>query len=78
MTRAGALAAAVSVAVLPQIGPGDVPPGGLAFPWPLPTPPGAVRINGKPARWRGTAPELSITERPATVVLSRSGDPRYP
>jgi hypothetical protein len=65
-------------AITLEIGPGAVPPGGLAFPWPLPTPPGAARINGKPARWRGTAPELSITERPATITLSRSGEPRHP
>jgi hypothetical protein len=65
-------------AITLQIGPGAVPPGGLAFPWPLPTPPGAARINGQPARWRGAAPELSITERPATITLSRSGEPRHP
>jgi hypothetical protein len=69
---------ATNDAITLRIGPGAVPPGGLAFPWPLTTPPGAARINGKPVRWRGAAPELSITERPATIVLSRSGDPRHP
>jgi hypothetical protein len=57
---------------------GTVPPGGLIFPWPLATPPGPARINGKPARWHGTPPELSITERPATITLSRSGDSKQP
>jgi hypothetical protein len=61
-----------------QIGPGDVPPGGLVFPWPLATPPGKAQINGKPASWRGAAPELLIPVRPSTIVLSRSGDSRQP
>jgi hypothetical protein len=60
------------------LGPGAVPPGGLAFPWPLTTPPGHARINGTPARWRGADPELLITERPATIVIARSGDPKHP
>jgi len=59
------------------LGPGAVPPGGLVFPWPLTTPPGPARINGTPARWRGADPELSITQRPATVVIARSGDPKH-
>jgi hypothetical protein len=60
------------------LGPGDVPPGGLVFPWPLTTPPGNAQINGKPAPWRGAEPELVITERPATILLSRSGDANQP
>jgi len=60
------------------IGPGSVPPGGLVFPWPFDAAPGQAQINGKPARWRGTAPELLITERPVTIVISRSGDPKKP
>ncbi|HEY0986065.1 MAG TPA: discoidin domain-containing protein [Kofleriaceae bacterium] len=48
---------------------GALPAGGLAFAWPLSSPPGATRINGKPARWRGT--ELAITERPATIIIAK-------
>ncbi|HET7502647.1 MAG TPA: hypothetical protein VFK02_16615 [Kofleriaceae bacterium] len=66
----------VGGAITLQIGPGPVPPGGLVLPWPHATPPGAARVNDKPARWRGDPPELPITQRPATIVLSRSGDPR--
>jgi hypothetical protein len=61
-----------------ELGPGAVPPGGLVFPWPLATPPGQARINGKPARWRNALPELLITKRPATIVISRSGDAKQP
>jgi hypothetical protein len=61
-----------------ELGPGAVPPGGLVFPWPLTTPPGQARINGKPARWRNALPELLITERPATILISRSGDAKQP
>jgi hypothetical protein len=67
---------ATDQAITLTLGPGAVPPGGLVLPWPLATPPGTARINGTPARWRGAAPELSITARPATVVLLRSGDPK--
>jgi hypothetical protein len=56
-----------------RIGPGPVPPGGLVVPWPLPTPPGPVRLDGRPARWRGDPPELHLPKRPATLVISRSG-----
>ena len=56
-------------AVTLQIAAGALPPHGLAFPWPLPAPPRATRINGKPASWRGT--ELLITERPATIVIAK-------
>jgi hypothetical protein len=58
-----------------RIGPGAVPPGGLVFPWPLATPPGAALLDGRPARWRGDPPELHVPRRPATLVLSRSGAP---
>jgi hypothetical protein len=44
----------------------------------LATPPGQARINGKPARWRNALPELLITERPATILISRSGDAKQP
>jgi len=60
------------------VGPGCVPPGGLVFPWPFDGPPGSARINGRPARWRGSAPELLLTERPVTIVISRSGDSKQP
>jgi len=58
-------------AVTLQLDAGALPPAGLVFPWPWPwsTPPGATRINGKPATWRGT--ELLITERPATIVIAK-------
>jgi len=59
-------------AITLTIAPGPVPPGGLVFPWPLATPPGAAQVNGKPARWQGDAPALHITERPATIVVARS------
>jgi len=52
-----------------HIAAGALPAGGLAFAWPLSSPPGATRINGKPARWRGT--ELAITERPATIIIAK-------
>ena len=55
-----------------SIGPGALPPGGFVFPWPLATAPGRASINGKPARWRGSAPELAISERPASVVIERN------
>ena len=71
-------ATATDRAVTLAIGPGGVPPGGLVFPWPFEVAPGRALINGKPAPWRGTAPELLITERPATIVISRSGDPNKP
>jgi len=67
-----------------QIGPGAVPPGGLVFPWPFaPSPgaddpgsrPGPTRLDGLPARWRGEPPELAISQRPATIVISRTGAP---
>ncbi|HWU86268.1 MAG TPA: hypothetical protein VN253_03300, partial [Kofleriaceae bacterium] len=58
-----------------RIGPGEVPPGGLVFPWPLPTPPGPARLDGRPVRWRGDPPELSISHRPATLLISRTGAP---
>jgi hypothetical protein len=61
-----------------QIGPGAVPPGGLVFPWPLAGPPGEARLDGRPARWRGDPPELVISHRPATIVLSRTGAPEPP
>jgi hypothetical protein len=56
-------------AVTLQIDAGALPPQGLAFPWPLASSPGATKINGKPASWRGT--ELLITERPATIVIAK-------
>jgi hypothetical protein len=52
-----------------EVDAGALPAGGLAFRWPQATPPGATRINGKPARWRGT--ELLITERPATILIAK-------
>jgi hypothetical protein len=58
-----------------QIGPGAVPPGGLVFPWPLATPPGPTQLDGRPARWRGDPPELLISQRPATLVITRTGVP---
>jgi hypothetical protein len=58
-----------------HIGPGEVPPGGLVIPWPFAGPPGAARVDGRPARWRGDPPELVISWRPATLVLSRTGAP---
>ncbi len=57
---------------------GDVPPGGIVLPWPLDGPPGATQINHRPARWRGAPPELLISERPATIVISRAGDSTPP
>ncbi len=80
-TPSGPLSYAVTAtaqALTLTIGPGTVPPGGLVFPWPFDPPPGQAQINGKPARWRGTEPELLITERPATIVISRSGGPKKP
>ena len=63
-----------------QVGPGELPAGGLVFPWPLASPPGAARIDGAPAPWRtgGAAPEISIDHRPATLVIARTGAPRRP
>jgi len=68
-----------------QVGPGELPAGGLVFPWPLATPPGAARIDGVPAPWRTSAaaaeraaPEIAIDHRPATLVIARSGAPRRP
>jgi F5/8 type C domain len=64
-----------------QIGPGAVPPGGFVFPWPWPAPaplaatPGPTRIDGRPARWRGDPPELVISQRPATIVISLGASP---
>jgi hypothetical protein len=62
-----------------RIGPGAVPPGGLVFPWPWPwplsSPPGPTRIDGRAASWRGDPPELVITHRPATILISRTGAP---
>jgi hypothetical protein len=56
-------------AVALHIDAGALPAGGLVFPWPLSTPPGATRINGKAARWRGA--ELVIVERPATITIAK-------
>jgi hypothetical protein len=58
-------------AVALHIDAGALPAAGLVFPWPWPlsSPPGATRINGKPARWRGT--ELVIVERPATITIAK-------
>jgi hypothetical protein len=58
-----------------HIGPGAVPPGGLVFPWPLQAPPGPTRLDGRPARWRGDPPELVISQRPATIVISSATSP---
>ncbi|MBS0432924.1 MAG: discoidin domain-containing protein [Proteobacteria bacterium] len=44
-----------------------LPPGGLVLAWPLPRPPGATTINGKPARWREGG--LRIRTAPARVVV---------
>ncbi|HEY3179917.1 MAG TPA: discoidin domain-containing protein [Casimicrobiaceae bacterium] len=46
----------------------QIPAGGIAFTWSDVDPPGATRINGKPAAWRGG--ELPITEFPANVVIN--------
>jgi len=56
-------------AITVRIDAGALPDGGLVFPWPLATPPGAARINGKPAPW--TRNELVISERPATIVIAK-------
>jgi hypothetical protein len=67
-----------------QVGPGELPAGGLVFPWPLAAPPGTARIDDAPAAWRtaattGTAaPEIAIDHRPATLVIARTGAPRRP
>jgi hypothetical protein len=67
-----------------QVGPGELPAGGLVFPWPLAAPPGTARIDGAPAAWRiasaaGTAArEIAIDHRPATLVIARTGAPRRP
>jgi hypothetical protein len=63
-----------------QVGPGELPAGGLVFPWPLAAPPGAARIDGVPVPWRTTtaAPEIAIDHRPATFVIARTGAPRRP
>jgi hypothetical protein len=45
-----------------------VPPGGIVFPWPRATPPGAARINGRPATWRNDT--LTLHELPADVVVN--------
>ncbi|WP_414674689.1 discoidin domain-containing protein [Lysobacter sp.] len=45
-----------------------VPPGGVVFTWPYPTPPGETRIDGRPARWNDG--ELRI-DRPGAVVQVR-------
>jgi hypothetical protein len=60
-----------------RIGPGAIPPGGLVFPWPWPlsSPLGPARIDGRAARWRGDPPEIVITQRPATILISRTGAP---
>jgi hypothetical protein len=78
-TPFGALSYTVTAtdrAIALQIDAGALPAGGLVFPWPLPGPPGAAVINGKPAAWHGR--ELVITERPATIVVSRSPDLKDP
>jgi hypothetical protein len=62
-------------AITLTVAPGPVPPGGLVFPWPLAQPPGATRINGKPARWHGAALALTIAERPATITIARAPAP---
>ena len=45
-----------------------MPPGGFVLVWSGAQPPGATRINGQSALWRGS--ELSIHELPATVVVN--------
>jgi hypothetical protein len=66
------------------IGPGELPAGGLVFPWPLAAPPGAARIDGAPVAWRTAAPleraapEIAIDHRPATLVIARTAAPRRP
>src|SRR5207253_8635256 len=50
-----------------------LPPGGIILVWPETDPPGATRVNGKPAAWRSN--ELPITELPADAA-ARTVPPR--
>jgi len=50
-----------------------LPPGGIVFLWTEADSPGATRVNGKPAAWRGN--ELTITELPADATVG-IGPPR--
>ncbi|RPE81488.1 F5/8 type C domain-containing protein [Vulcaniibacterium tengchongense] len=45
-----------------------LPPGGVVLQWPYPQPPGATRIDGKPAPWRGD--ELRIGSAGAEVEIA--------
>ena len=45
-----------------------VPPGGVVLTWPYATPPGATRIDGKPAQWNGG--ELKIVRAGAKVEVA--------
>jgi hypothetical protein len=58
-----------------RVGPGRVPPGGLAIPWPFDGPPRRATVDGRAATWTGDRPELVIHRRPATVRLERPGAP---
>ena len=51
----------------------QLPPGGIAFVWPGNENPGATRINGKAALWRGN--ELRIAELPADVTVDLQNSP---
>jgi hypothetical protein len=46
---------------------GAHPPGGVILTWPLPQPPGATTVNGKPAQWQDGM--LRVTALPAKVVV---------
>jgi hypothetical protein len=46
---------------------GAHPPGGVILTWPLPRPPGATTVNGKPAQWKGGM--LRVNALPARVVV---------
>jgi hypothetical protein len=71
-TPFGSLSYAVTAgarALTIQIDAGALPAGGFVFPWPFASSPGAARINGVPARWRGT--DLVIAQRPATITIAK-------
>lgn len=45
-----------------------VPPGGVVLTWPYPQAPGATRVDGKPAQWKGG--ELRLRTAPAKVEVA--------
>jgi hypothetical protein len=80
-TPFGALAYAASTrgdVTTIELGPGQVPPGGLAIPWPFAGAPGRATIDGVATAWSdagAAAPELVVRRRPAVIRLSRPGSP---